>query len=125
MALNWNRWTNRPGWVAWAVVVPLGLEVAVPRLAAQVEGRRDVQGGATAVRLRAMREIAEGVAMEMDRGGARVRVAMRDEPIYRFNDPARQFSDGTVWAWTISGRPVALLTVSSERTPEGIERWLC
>ena len=46
------------------------------------------------------------------------------EPIYRFDDPARQFSDGTIWAWGRSGRPAALLTLAKERASAGGFQWL-
>jgi len=46
------------------------------------------------------------------------------EPIYRFDDPARQFSNGSVWAWGRSGRPAALLTLAKERATAGGYQWL-
>lgn len=33
------------------------------------------------------------------------------DPILRFSDPARTFSDGTIWAWGEKGRPAALITI--------------
>ena len=38
--------------------------------------------------------------------GAEVKIV--DKPILRFDDPARAFYDGTLWAYGTSGRPVAL-----------------
>jgi hypothetical protein len=46
-------------------------------------------------------------------------IAMRDDPIYRFDDPARNVLDGTIWAWGRSGRPAALLTLSVQKK-EGV-----
>ena len=56
-------------------------------------------------RLRAMRAIADGVTMEQISGDGRRKLERLAEPVYRFDDPARRFSDGTVWAWCRSGRP--------------------
>jgi hypothetical protein len=33
------------------------------------------------------------------------------EPLYRWTDPTRLNSDGTLWAWRASGRPIAVLAV--------------
>lgn len=49
-------------------------------------------------------------------------VKLRGEPILRFNDPARDFSDATIWAWGDQGRPIALL--SMERY-DADGRWAC
>jgi hypothetical protein len=77
-----------------------------------------------AARLVAMRAIADGVAVETASPGAHQKLERLAEPIYRFDDPARQYSDGTVWAWCQSGRPVALLTLSKDRSPEEGLRWI-
>ena len=75
-------------------------------------------------RLRAMRAIADGVTMEQTSVDGRQKLERLAEPVYRFDDPARRFSDGTVWAWCRSGRPTAVLTLSKNRSPEGEVRWL-
>lgn len=49
-------------------------------------------------------------------------VKLCGEPILRFNDPARDFSDATIWAWGNQGRPIALL--SMERY-DADGRWAC
>ena len=75
-------------------------------------------------RLRAMRAVADGVAMEQTARGARLELERLAEPVYRFDDPARQYSDGTVWVWCRSGRPAALLTLSKDRSPAEGLRWI-
>ena len=71
-----------------------------------------------AERLVAMRAIADGITVRENRlAGARRKLERLAEPVYRFDDPARQYSDGTVWAWGRSGRPAALLTLSKDRAP--------
>jgi hypothetical protein len=75
-------------------------------------------------RAKAMREIASGLAVATADGQATY--AMADDPIYRFNDPARSFSDGTTWAFGKDGRPAALLTLALERKQEdGSLQWVC
>ena len=77
-----------------------------------------------AARLVAMRAIADGVTVEKTSGGARLKLERLAEPVYRFDDPARQYSDGTVWAWCRSGRPAAVLTLSKKRLENGGFMWL-
>jgi hypothetical protein len=78
-----------------------------------------------AARLQSMRSIADQVTIDsVDSAEGRRREERMAEPVYRFNDPARVFSDGTVWAWGRSGRPVALLTLASGRGPQGGPYWL-
>ncbi|MDB5350354.1 MAG: hypothetical protein JWN86_1601 [Planctomycetota bacterium] len=72
--------------------------------------------------LKAMREIARNATMET--AGGTSRTALIDEPIYKFNDPARRFSDGSVWAFSKTGRPAALYTLSLEKTPSGVIQWV-
>src|SRR4051794_23510019 len=71
---------------------------------------------------KAMRAMADGVTMETIDG--KTAFARVNEPIYRFDDPARKFSDGTVWAFGKVGRPAALLTFSLEKTPNGDLQWV-
>jgi hypothetical protein len=75
-------------------------------------------------RLEAMRAFANGVTIDQTTSGARLRLDRVAEPVYRFDDPARQNLDGTVWAWGRSGRPAALLTLAKYRAPDGSFGWL-
>ncbi|HWB07801.1 MAG TPA: hypothetical protein VG826_01060 [Pirellulales bacterium] len=43
-------------------------------------------------------------------------LALVTDPIFRFSDPARTFSDGTIWAWGEKGRPAALITIERYET---------
>lgn len=43
--------------------------------------------------------------------GARRPAVLRPEPLHRWNDPTRAFSDGTLWAWGSPGRPAAVATM--------------
>jgi hypothetical protein len=80
--------------------------------------------GSQAERLRAMRALADGVTVQTVSQAPQQMLERLAEPVYRFDDPARQFSDGTVWAWGRSGRPAALLTLAKERATDGGYRWL-
>jgi hypothetical protein len=77
-----------------------------------------------AERLRAMRELADGVKMQIVSSAPPQKLERLAEPIYRFDDPARRFFDGTVWAWGRSGRPAALLTLAKQRATTGGYLWL-
>jgi hypothetical protein len=77
-----------------------------------------------AERLRVMRAFATGITVDTDSPEAHQKVERLAEPIYRFADPARHVSDGTVWAWCRSGRPAALVTVTKHRPPAGVPHWL-
>jgi hypothetical protein len=66
-------------------------------------------------------EIAEGVTIESIDGTAKfTRV---DTPIYRFSDPARGFTDGSIWAFGTVGRPAALFTIAKEKRENGAIQW--
>jgi hypothetical protein len=56
--------------------------------------------------------------------GRRVPVELRPEPLQRWNDPTREFSDASLWVWGNTGRPIAALAVElypADRTKG--ERW--
>ena len=46
------------------------------------------------------------------------------DPIYRYDDPARSFSDGTIWAFGTAGRPAALLCLTLHKDSQGRPIWL-
>src|SRR5271154_3171898 len=71
-----------------------------------------------------MRLVADGVVVKTVAPAPLQKLERLAEPIYRFDDPARQFSDGSVWAWGRSGRPAGLLTLAKERAAAGGYQWL-
>jgi hypothetical protein len=91
-------------------------------LAITGDGPQD--SGRKAARLVEMRVIADGVTVEKADRDSRLKVERLPEPVYRFDDPARQYSDGTVWVWGQSGRPAALLTLSEDRASAEGHRWI-
>src|SRR5262245_13776966 len=62
-------------------------------------------------RLKAMQQIAERFKVQTSEGEQRKTVPLIKAPILRFNDPAREFHDATLWAWGEKGRPLCLLTI--------------
>jgi hypothetical protein len=63
------------------------------------------------LRLKAMQQIAERFKVQASEGEERKEVPLIEAPILRFNDPAREFHDATLWAWGESGRPLCLLAI--------------
>lgn len=43
-----------------------------------------------------------------------------DQPLLSFGDPARVYSDGTLWAWGDKGRPVAVMELWQDRQALGL-----
>jgi hypothetical protein len=66
---------------------------------------------APAARLAEMTQIARSFHAFAIEGGKRVAASMPDVPLYRWNDPTRDFSDGTLWFWKLSGRPIAVVAI--------------
>jgi hypothetical protein len=119
----WSRFRDPMAWrSSSSLVLLLALFVA----GSEPPARSDEPPGETgrADRLQAMRAIADQITIDSLAPERRRREERIAEPVYRYNDPARVFSDGTVWAWGRSGRPVALLTVASARGPQGNLYWL-
>ncbi len=64
-----------------------------------------------AARLDEMKQIAGSFQAAAIDGGTRVPAAMVRDPLYRWNDPTREFSDGTLWFWRSAGRPIAVVAI--------------
>src|SRR5262245_17809481 len=71
-----------------------------------VRGRADDVSSDSAqnARLTEMRSIAGDLTVQSIASGARSKVQRIAAPLYRFDDSARGFADGTVWAWGPTGR---------------------
>jgi hypothetical protein len=66
---------------------------------------------AAADRLKEMHGLCgEFTAFRLDKA-SRTRVELMPEPLHRWNDPTRDFSDGAVWVWGREGRPLAALAM--------------
>lgn len=81
-----------------------------------------VDGPAQSPRAKEMKALASELRIESAEGG--MASEMVDDPVYRYNDPTRSFSDATLWAFGKSGRPKALLSLSLEGEQSGRWQWL-
>ena len=62
-------------------------------------------------RLAGMRRIAGRFTVRVTESGERRDLPLLEMPLLRFNDPARDFHDASLWAWGAQGRPVCLLAM--------------
>jgi hypothetical protein len=84
----------------------------------QADARDDKAG-----RLEEMRQLVRPLrAFKVERG-ERVPVALRSEPVQRWNDPTREFSDGSLWIWGPSGRPLGAVAVELYPSRERGDAW--
>jgi hypothetical protein len=51
--------------------------------------------------------------------------ALIDAALLRYNSPGAGTTDGSLWAWGKTGRPVALAAVFFEQRPKEEEKWSC
>jgi hypothetical protein len=91
-------------------------------LAASSARAQDGPPATPTARSAAMRELARAITLVPAPAGTRSELIA--EPIYRFDDPARLFSDGMVWAFGKSGRPDALFCLSLEKDDRGQLKWI-
>lgn len=84
----------------------------------------ELQKQAQKERLLKMRKIAESIQTASLNGEQYVPVELIAHPLFRFSDSARGYSDGTIWAWGKTGRPVAILTVSRITTSIKGFKWI-
>ncbi len=103
---------QRPAWI-----IAAALAVAAPRGWSQ-----DQPPTPSAERSGAMAGLARAISVVVPGGGAKAELVA--DPIYRFDDPTRRYSDGTLWAFGRQGRPAALLCLSLERNERGEFWWL-
>jgi hypothetical protein len=58
-----------------------------------------------------MKQIAGSFRTATIDDGTHTPTKMVPDPLYRWSDPTREFSDGTLWFWKSSGRPIAVVAV--------------
>ena len=61
-----------------------------------------------------MRAVVDGIRVRALQGESRENVERMPDPVYVYVDATRGFSYGAVWAWGVTGRPVAVLTIAEE-----------
>jgi hypothetical protein len=104
-----------PAWTG--LLTMIGLCLAALSATAQ-----DGPSAKSAARSAAMRALAHAITLVPGAGGTKSELIA--EPIYRFDDPARLFSDGTLWAFGKAGRPDALVCLSLEKNDRGQLKWI-
>src|SRR5262245_51623953 len=62
-------------------------------------------------RLAVMRGAAEKMKVKTAGDGEPVELPLMPAPLLRFNDPARDLGDASLWAWGEKGRPTCLLAM--------------
>ena len=78
-----------------------------------------------ASRLAMMHKIAGAITLTESPGEAVQRViAVRPEPILRYNDPPRHMYDASMWTWGEPGRPTAVLKVELHPDHPPQRRWV-
>ncbi len=78
-----------------------------------------------ASRLALMRKIAMAITLTERPGEPAQRViAVRPEPVLRYNDPPRHMLDASMWAWGEPGRPAAVLKVELHPDHPPARRWV-
>ena len=105
------------------------LGVCCPTLIALAQEESPAAGGerkgAAAGQMQAMQRRAQSLRVTV--GSAPPKEARLSEAaLLRYINPGGDVAtaDGTVWAWTTTGRPAALAAIFFERLPEG-EKWSC
>jgi len=67
-----------------------------------------------AKRLDQMRQLARAFKVVAIEGNKRTPLQLAIDPLHRWTDPTRQNSDGVLWAWRSSGRPIAVLAIEPQ-----------
>lgn len=93
---------SQPGSLAFALLFVLA--VCPARADDDVKSRRDA-------RLDEMRRLAAKLEPQSVETKQAQAIKLRGEPLMRFDDPTRDFYDGTLWAWGESGRPRLLVSI--------------
>jgi hypothetical protein len=92
-----------------AILVAIG--AAGQGASSQDPVRPDAKKEDPAARLAEMKQIAGSFQATTINGGSKTSVAQVAEPLHRWTDPTRENSDGALWAWRSSGRPVAIMAI--------------
>jgi hypothetical protein len=95
-----------------ALLIVLG--AAGHRASAQGSARAAPKHDDRAKRLDEMRQLAREFKVVRIEENNRVPVELALDPLHRWTDPTRQNSDGSLWAWRASGRPLAVLAIEPQ-----------
>jgi hypothetical protein len=82
-----------------------------PEARAQGTASRIPKDDDRVTRLAEMKQIAGSFHAAVIDGGTRAVATQMSEPLYRWNDSTREFSDGTLWFWKHPGRPIGVVAI--------------
>lgn len=86
-------------------------------------GPSPAQDDDRAARLEEMRRMARAFPKARVEGPTSADVPLRADPLHRWNDPTRAFSDGTLWSFGGPGRPVAAMTIELYPNENSVAMW--
>jgi hypothetical protein len=89
-----------------------------------VSGQEPAATGADrAERLKEMQDLVRSIRISDPARPKRAPDTAGAEPLHRWNDPTRGFSDGGIWAFGGVGRPSALVSMELYGDPKGLTNW--
>lgn len=121
--LQWRFWL--PLVLATLLTIPLIVTAARSDENADSKTDPDQAKKERAARLETMRLHAASLKVSVQTGGEFAETELIDIPLLHYNNPAGVTLDATVWAWGRHGRPVALTSISQEKSDSKIEKWSC
>lgn len=81
-----------------------------------------VRAAERSARLDLMRGLVRGVEVTVRQEGKVIPIPPPAEPLFRYGDNARDYVDGSIWAWGEKGRPYGMITVAGRGVP-GSGEW--
>ncbi len=92
---------------------------------ARAQETTDFRSDPAAARLKSMRRLARSIEVsKMADELPGPPIALRPEPLLRYNDAPRGIHDATLWAWGERGRPRAVLKVEQYPAHDAARRWV-
>jgi hypothetical protein len=104
-----------------ASVAMIGARVAAGQEAKSDRAEQDPsRDDANKQQLAVMRTLAETIQVTVGEGEKSKEAKLIVQPLFRFSDPSRTYSHGSVWAWGVAGRPVMMAEFRSEDRDSGV-----
>jgi hypothetical protein len=85
-----------------------------------VQEKEESQESANKRHLAEMRALAETIKVTAGEGEKSKEAKLIEKPLFRFSDPSRLHSDGSIWAWVVAGRPVLLTEFRTADRTKGV-----
>ncbi|MEX2137886.1 MAG: hypothetical protein WD894_01405 [Pirellulales bacterium] len=106
---------------AWVSAAILAAHVAMGQEAKPAAQEQDeTQESANKRQLAVMRTLADTIQVTVGDGEQGKEAKLIPKPLFRFSDPSRLYSDGSVWAWATPGRPLAMVEFRTEDRNGGV-----